>query len=220
MPSTRCTPGQSQLRTRTGSAASPSGWPEARAFRSLCLRLGTHRLPRRLRLHLTPTTAISTTSSPTRMGFTSSSPVKATASTLSPHLDPTIASKRLTSRFSRLLVDGSNNINFLYHNTLLKLGLRDKDLQLTRTVFHGIVLGQSCSPIGKIRLDVLFGDKAHFLREPVWFEVVDLHNPYHMLLGRLALGKFMATPQYAYLKMKMSGPKGIITISGDYKKSM
>ncbi|KAI5005707.1 hypothetical protein ZWY2020_032950 [Hordeum vulgare] len=30
----------------------------------------------------------------------------------------------------------------------------------------------------------------------------------------------MAIPHYAYLKMKMSGPKGIITISHDYKKSL
>ncbi|KAI4987387.1 hypothetical protein ZWY2020_020187 [Hordeum vulgare] len=30
----------------------------------------------------------------------------------------------------------------------------------------------------------------------------------------------MAIPHYAYLKMKMTGPKGIITIAGDYKKSL
>ncbi|KAM3226401.1 hypothetical protein ACQJBY_058833 [Aegilops geniculata] len=29
----------------------------------------------------------------------------------------------------------------------------------------------------------------------------------------------MAVPHYAYLKMKMPGTKGIITISGDYEKS-
>lgn len=29
----------------------------------------------------------------------------------------------------------------------------------------------------------------------------------------------MAIPHYAYLKMKMLGPKGIISIAGDYKKS-
>ncbi|KAI4992089.1 hypothetical protein ZWY2020_041952 [Hordeum vulgare] len=30
----------------------------------------------------------------------------------------------------------------------------------------------------------------------------------------------MAIPHYAYLKMKMPGPKGIITVVGDYKKSL
>ena len=79
--------------------------------------------------------------------------------------------------------------------------------------------GLSCSPIGKIKIDVLFRDKDHFRREAIWFEVVDLEIPYHVLLGRPALAKFMAVPHYAYLKMKMPGTKGIITISGDYEKS-
>jgi hypothetical protein len=41
-----------------------------------------------------------------------------------------------------------------------------------------------------------------------------------MLLERPMLAKFMAIPHYAYLKMKMPGPKGIITIVGDYKRSI
>ncbi|XP_073363391.1 uncharacterized protein [Aegilops tauschii subsp. strangulata] len=59
---------------------------------------------------------------------------------------------------------------------------------------------------------------THFRREPIWFEVVDLDSPYHALLGRPALAKFMMVPHYAYLKAKMLGPKGIITIADDYKK--
>ena len=53
----------------------------------------------------------------------------------------------------------------------------------------------------------------------MWFEVVDLESPYHALLGRPALAKFMAVPHYAYLKMKMPRTKGIITVSRDYKRS-
>ena len=52
------------------------------------------------------------------------------------------------------------------------------------------------------------------------FEVVDLESPYHALLGRPALAKFMATTHMAYLKMKMPGPNGIITVAGDYKKAL
>jgi hypothetical protein len=50
--------------------------------------------------------------------------------------------------------------------------------------------------------------------------VVDISSPYHALLGRPALAKFMAVPHYVYLKMKLPGPRGVITISGCYKKSM
>jgi hypothetical protein len=50
--------------------------------------------------------------------------------------------------------------------------------------------------------------------------VVDISNPYHMLLGHLALAKFMAILHYAYLKMKLPGPKGVIMVSGNFKKSL
>ena len=78
-----------------------------------------------------------------------------------------------------------------------KLGIKEKLLLSSRTVFHGIVPGLSCSPIGKIKINV------HFRREPIWFEVVDLDNPYHALLGRPVLAKFMMVPHYAYMKAKM-----------------
>ena len=57
--------------------------------------------------------------------------------------------------------------------------------------------------MGKIRLDVIFGSKSNYRREPIWFEVVNLSSPYHALLGRPALAKFMAVPHYAYLNMKI-----------------
>jgi hypothetical protein len=50
--------------------------------------------------------------------------------------------------------------------------------------------------------------------------VVDISSPYHALLGRPALAKFMAVPHYAYLKMKLPGPRGMITVSGNLKKSL
>src|SRR5215216_4383690 len=134
-------------------------------------------------------------------------------------LDSTFSTERRACHFPRILIDGGSNINILYCDTMEKLGIRESQLQPSRTIFHGIVPGLSCSPIGKIKIDVLFGDKDHFSREPIWFEVVDLESPYHALLGRPTLAKFMAVPHYAYLRMKMPGPKGIITITGDYKKS-
>jgi hypothetical protein len=72
--------------------------------------------------------------------------------------------------------------------------------------------------MGRIQLEVLFGEKDNYRREPIWFEVVDLNSPYHVMLGRPALAKFMAIPHYAYLKMKLPGPHGVITITGCYKK--
>jgi hypothetical protein len=71
-----------------------------------------------------------------------------------------------------------------------------------------------------VQLEVLFGKKDNSHREPIWFEVVDISSPYHALLGLPALAKFMAMPHYAYLKMKLPGPRGVITVSGCFKKSL
>jgi hypothetical protein len=42
--------------------------------------------------------------------------------------------------------------------------------------------------------------------------VVGFRGTYHAILGRPCYAKFMAIPNYTYLKMKMPGPKGVITV--------
>jgi hypothetical protein len=42
--------------------------------------------------------------------------------------------------------------------------------------------------------------------------VVGFRGAYHAILGRPCYAKFMALPNYTYLKMKMPGPKGVITV--------
>jgi hypothetical protein len=42
--------------------------------------------------------------------------------------------------------------------------------------------------------------------------VVGFRGAYHAILGRPCYAKFMAVLNYTYLKMKMPGPKGIITV--------
>jgi hypothetical protein len=99
-----------------------------------------------------------------------------------------------------------------------KLGIPPAQLKPSRLTFHGIVPRHSCVPLGRVQLEVLFGKIGNSRREPIWFEVVDISSPYHALLGRPALAKFMAVPHYAYLKMKLPGPRGMITVSECFKK--
>jgi len=135
-------------------------------------------------------------------------------------VDPVVCSDTHMCRFSCVLIDGGNNINLLYQSSLEKLGIPLAQLKPSRLTFHGIVPGHSCTPLGKVQLEVLFGKKGNSRREPIWFEVVDISSPYHALLGRPALAKFMAVPHYAYLKMKLPGPRGVITVTGNFKKSL
>ncbi|XP_066320527.1 uncharacterized protein [Miscanthus floridulus] len=62
----------------------------------------------------------------------------------------------------------------------------------------------------------MFGNRANFQSEVLTFEVVDFLGSYHTILGRPCYAKFMAIPNYTYLKLKMRRPNGIITVSSAF----
>jgi hypothetical protein len=120
-------------------------------------------------------------------------------------------------RFSKVLIDNGSSINIMYQLAMHTLGITENMLEPSRATFHGIVPGFSCSPMGKVRVDVLFGGRDNCRVENILLEVVDLDSPYHALLGRPALAKFMASSHMAYQKMKIPAPNGPITVVGNYK---
>ena len=79
------------------------------------------------------------------------------------------------------------------------MDLTNKHLKSSSTVFHGMLPGKSAYPVGKIELEVAFGDEYDSRAEKLTFEVVKIKSPYHALFGRLAHAKFMARPCYLYL---------------------
>ena len=80
-----------------------------------------------------------------------------------------------------------------------------------------MVPGKSAYLVGKIELEVAFGDEYDSRAEKLTFEVVKIKNPYHALFGRPAYAKFMAWPCYVYLQHKRPGYKGTITVHGSRK---
>ena len=114
-------------------------------------------------------------------------------------------------------MDGGSSINILYYETFRRMGLTDKFFKTSNTVFHGVVPGKSAYPVGKVELEVAFGDEHDSRAEKLTFEVVKIRSPYHALFGRPAYAKFMAQPCYVYLQLKMSGYKGTIIVHGSRK---
>ena len=55
--------------------------------------------------------------------------------------------------------------------------------------------------------------------ETLTFEVVGFHKTYHGILGRPCYAKFMAVPNYTYLKLKMLGLHGVITVSTTFQRA-
>ena len=54
--------------------------------------------------------------------------------------------------------------------------------------------GKLAYPVGKIDLEVAFGDEHNSRAERLTFEVVKIKSMYHTLFGRPAYAKFMARP--------------------------
>ena len=78
---------------------------------------------------------------------------------------------------------------------------------------------KKAASVGQIALDVVFGDAKNYRKEKLTFEIVDFQSASHAILGKPAYARFMARPCYVYLKLKMPGPREVITISGNRKKA-
>ena len=69
-------------------------------------------------------------------------------------------------------------------------------------------------------MEVVLGSPDNFRSEELIFDIVPFHSGYHALVGRIAFAKFNAVPHYAYLKLKMPGPRGVITVNGNTERSL
>jgi hypothetical protein len=107
----------------------------------------------------------------------------------------------------------------LYASTLDEMGISQSTLRPSTAPFHGVIPGIEALPLGQIDLPVTFGDMQNFRTETLTFEVVGFSGMYHAILGRLAYAKFMDVPNYTDLKLKIPGPKGIITVGPTYQRA-
>jgi hypothetical protein len=117
----------------------------------------------------------------------------------------------------RVFMDPGSGINLIYARTLKAMCISLTSLKPTDCSFHGIVPGAANYPLGRIELDVCFGSSENYRREKLEFEVMDWPSQYHAILGRPAFAKFMAVPHYAYLTLKIQGPKEQLRCKGALK---
>ena len=82
----------------------------------------------------------------------------------------------------------------------------------------GVIPGVEAHCTGAITLEVVFGSPDNFRSEELIFNIVPFHSGYHALLGRTAFAKVNAVPHYAYLKFKMPGLRGVITVNGNTER--
>jgi hypothetical protein len=83
----------------------------------------------------------------------------------------------------RVFMDAESGINLIYVRTLRAMNISLEFLQPTNCSFHEILPGSANYPLGKIKLDVCFGDQRNFQQEKLEFEVMDWPSQYHAILG-------------------------------------
>ena len=130
-------------------------------------------------------------------------------------LDPIVRMIKL----NRVLIDGGSGLNILFAKPLDDMKIPRSELKRSSAPFHGVIPGTSATPLGTIKLPVMFGSRENFRTEDISFEVTNFEAAYHAILGRSAIAKFMAVPHYTYMMMKLPGPNGIISLWGDVRRS-
>ena len=93
-----------------------------------------------------------------------------------------------------------------------KIGIDLSRIRPTKTTFKGVIPGVEACCTGSITLEVVFVSPDNFRSKELIFDIVPFRSGYHALLGRTAFAKFNAVPHYAYLKLKMPGPRGVIVV--------
>ena len=116
-------------------------------------------------------------------------------------------------------MDRHSGLNIMYAETLDAMGIDRGCIWPTGAPFHSVVPGKQALPLGQLDLPITFGGPSNYRTETLTFEVVGFHGTYHAILGRPCYAKFMAVPNYTYLKLKMPNPKGIITVEGSFEQA-
>ena len=111
-------------------------------------------------------------------------------------------------------------MNLFYQDTVRKMGIDPSRIRPTKTTFKGGIPGVEACCTGSITLEVVFGSSDNFQSEELIFDIVPFHSGYHALLGRTAFARFNAVPHYAYLELKMPGPRSVITVNGNMECSL
>ena len=100
------------------------------------------------------------------------------------------------------------------------MGIDPSRIKPTKTTFKGVIPGVQARCTGSITLEVAFRSPENFRSEELIFDIVPFHSGYHALLGRTTFAGFNVVPHYAYLMLKMPGPRGVITVNGNTDRSL
>ncbi|GJT36512.1 reverse transcriptase domain-containing protein [Tanacetum coccineum] len=112
----------------------------------------------------------------------------------------------------RVYVDEGSSVEVMFEHCFEKLNPRIKArLRETQTDLVGFA-GEVSKPLGKIELEVCFGNRGLCRRTFMKFIVVRAPSPYNTILGRPGLKTLRAIPFTIHAMMKFPTLKGVATL--------
>jgi hypothetical protein len=82
----------------------------------------------------------------------------------------------------RVFMDAGSGIDLIYTKTLRAMHISLEFVKPTDCSFHGIVPGSANYLLGRIALDVCFGNHQNYRKEKLDFKVMDWPSQYHAIL--------------------------------------
>jgi hypothetical protein len=123
-------------------------------------------------------------------------------------------------KVAKTLIDSGASLNLMMRKSFIEMGLNLADLTPVHDTSHGIIPGQSSTPIGRIDLKVSCGIGENKHREMLTFEVASFDIGYNYILGRPFLLKFMTVIHTTYATIKIPGPKDIKVLKSDQRDAL
>jgi hypothetical protein len=87
-----------------------------------------------------------------------------------------------TYDIDRVFMDAGSGINLIYAKTLRAMHISPEFLKPTDCSFHRIIPGSANYPLGRIALNLCFGNRQNYRREKLDFEVMDWPSQHHTIL--------------------------------------
>jgi len=143
-----------------------------------------------------------------------------------PHNDPLVIRANIGKNsvhfagndVGRILVDNGSSADILVWQCFVKMGFTEAALKKSQYPLIGFG-GKRIEALGKIELNVTFGEGAGQRTEAITFDVVDINYPYNAIFGRNTLVRFAAVIHQSYLCMKLPTAGGIITVFGNQEEA-
>jgi hypothetical protein len=118
----------------------------------------------------------------------------------------------------RILVDNGSSADVLTWQRFVKMGFTKKNLHKSQYPLIGFG-GKKIEALGKIELNLTFGEGNTQRTELITFGVVDIAYPYNAIFGCNSIIKFAVVINQAFLCMKIPTAGGVITILGNQEEA-